>query len=80
MAPTLDLDDPPIYPSLKVAGFERAHNVCLPVWTALRWVAWRTCNRMQWEQRLCPGEAKICKDSIWVVQQALFRNNMSDYA
>ena len=23
-------------------------NVCLPVWTALRWVAWRTCNRMQW--------------------------------
>ena len=34
-------------------------NVCLPVWTALRWLAWRTYNRMQWEQRLCPGDAKI---------------------
>jgi len=35
-------------------------NVCLPVWTSLRWVAWRTCNRIRWEQRLCPCDAKIC--------------------
>ena len=34
-------------------------NVYWLVWTALRWVAWRTCNRMQGEQRLCPGDAKI---------------------
>ena len=33
-------------------------NVCLPLWTALRRAAWRICNRPQWEQRLCPGDAK----------------------
>jgi len=36
-----------------------AVNVCSLVWTALRWLAWRLCNRMQWEQRLCPGDVKI---------------------
>ncbi len=34
-------------------------NVCLPVSTALRRTAWRICNRLQWEQRLCPDDAKI---------------------
>jgi len=34
-------------------------NVCLSVSTALRRAAWRICNRLQWEQRLCPGDAKI---------------------
>jgi len=34
-------------------------NVCLPVWAALRRAALRICNRLQWEQRLCPGDAKI---------------------
>jgi len=33
-------------------------NVCLPVSMASRRAAWRICNRLQWEQRLCPGDAK----------------------
>jgi len=35
-------------------------NIFFPVWMALRWVGWRTCNRMQWELRFCPGDVKIC--------------------
>jgi len=35
-------------------------DVCLPVWTSLRWVSWRACNRIRWEQRLCLCDAKIC--------------------
>jgi len=35
-------------------------NVCLPVWTTLRWVTCQTFNRMRWEQQLCPRNAKIC--------------------
>jgi IS5 family transposase len=34
-------------------------HVCLSLWTALRRAAWRIRNRLQWEQRLCPGDAKI---------------------
>jgi len=34
-------------------------NICLSVWTTLRRAAWRICNCLQWEQRLCPGDAKI---------------------
>ena len=32
----------------------------LALWTALRRAMWRASNRMQREQRLCPGDAKIC--------------------
>ena len=35
-------------------------NICLQVWTTLRRAAWWACNRMHWEQRLCPGDDKIC--------------------
>jgi hypothetical protein len=34
-------------------------NVCLPVWTVLRRATWWMFIRLQWEQRLCPGDTKI---------------------